>query len=190
MKITCLLGSARAKGNSSTLAKRFTDRAQELGAEVQTFSLNKLDFKGCQGCLTCKTKTDKCVLKDDLAEVLEAVRETDVLVMASPVYWMDINAQLKTFIDRTFSFLVSDYLTADEKSRLDKGKKTVFILTQGWAGGQAESVHDKYKAVFGTYLGMECDKVVHAPGVRYLGDIDEREDFLALADKAAEELFA
>ena len=96
MKVTCLLGSPREKGNSAALAKKFCKTAESLGASIRTVSLNTLNFRGCQGCMACKTKLDKCALEDDLTEVLEAIRETDVLVLASPVYYWDVSSQLKT----------------------------------------------------------------------------------------------
>jgi multimeric flavodoxin WrbA len=130
MKIVCLLGSPREKGNSSTVAKHFCDTAGRLDAQVRTFVLNKLEYRGCQGCMACKTKLDRCALNDDLTEVLDAVRDSDVLVLASPVYFWDISSQLKSFIDRTFSFLVPDFITNPNKTRLPPGKKLVFILAQ------------------------------------------------------------
>ena len=72
MKIVAVLGSPRVKSNSTTLARIILDRAVEQGAETQEFLLNKLEFKGCQGCETCKTKLDRCVLDDDLTAVLAA----------------------------------------------------------------------------------------------------------------------
>ena len=118
MKVVILLGSPRPEGNSATLAKIFNEAAEELGANVQIFGLNKLTYRGCQACETCKTKLDRCVLKDDLAQVLDAIRDTDVLVLATPVYFGDIPGQMKMFIDRCFSYLVPDFLEAPESSRL------------------------------------------------------------------------
>jgi multimeric flavodoxin WrbA len=89
MNIVCLLGSPRPKGNSAAIAGRFVETAETLGAEVRTFALNKLNYQGCQACMTCKTKLDKCVLKDDLADVLDAVHEADVLVMATAIYFRE-----------------------------------------------------------------------------------------------------
>jgi multimeric flavodoxin WrbA len=70
------------------------------------------------------------VLNDDLTEVLSAVAAADLVVLASPVYYGDITSQLKGFIDRTYSYLVPDYLTNPQPSRLSP-KKLVFVLTQG-----------------------------------------------------------
>lgn len=130
MKIVSLLGSPRTKGNSATIAGRLTETAAGLGAEVRTYELNRLEYRGCQGCYACKKKLDHCALKDDLSEVLEAVREADVVVLASAVYYGDVTSQLKAFIDRSFSYLKPDFHTNPEPSRLNP-KKLVFVISQG-----------------------------------------------------------
>ena len=130
MKIVSLLGSPRSTSNSSAIANRFLKTAAELGAETRSFELNRLSYRGCQGCYACKTTLDTCVLKDDLAEVLAAVSQADLLLLATPVYYGDITSQLKGFMDRTFSYLVPDYRTNPQPSRLTP-KKLVFVLTQG-----------------------------------------------------------
>jgi multimeric flavodoxin WrbA len=58
MKIISLLGSPRSKGNSSTIASHFLKTAAGLGAETRSFELNRLSFRGCQGCYVCKTTLD------------------------------------------------------------------------------------------------------------------------------------
>lgn len=130
MKIVTLLGSPRSQGNSSTIANRISETAAKLGAETSTFELNRLSYRGCQACYACKKGHDECVLKDDLAQVLAAVKEADLVVLASPVYYGDISSQLKGFVDRTFSYLVADYTTNPEPSRLG-AKKMIMVLTQG-----------------------------------------------------------
>ena len=131
MKIACILGSPRAKGNSATIAQAFLAAAEKNGATVETFPLNGLVYKGCQSCMACKTTQDACAVQDALTPVLEAVRAADILVMTSAVYMAHVTGQLKSFIDRTYSFLKPDYLTTPNPSRLAPGKKAVFILTQG-----------------------------------------------------------
>ena len=149
MEMVCLYGSPRKKGNSAAIADRFCETAEKQGAKIQRYVLNKLDFRGCQGCMTCKTKLDKCVLKDELAPVLDAIREADVLVMATPVYFAGVTGQLKCFLDRTFSFLNPDFhphpATA---SRLTPGKKMVFIVTQG------DPEENNFKDIYPLYDGI------------------------------------
>ena len=130
MKIVALLGSPRANKNSATVANRFTATAAQLGAKVRTFELNRLTYRGCQGCYACKSIHELCVLQDDLSEVLVAVQEADLLLLASPVYYGDVTAQLKGFVDRTFCYLKPDYPTNPQPSRLAP-KKLVFVIAQG-----------------------------------------------------------
>ena len=85
MKIVTLLGSPRSKGNSTTIAKRFSETAAKLGAESRIFELNKLNYRGCQACYACKKTLDHCVLNVDLSDVLVAVQEADIVLMATPV---------------------------------------------------------------------------------------------------------
>lgn len=188
MEIVCLLGSPRPKGNSTAIAERFCEAAQKNDANVKTFALNKLKYRGCQACMTCKTKLDKCVLKDDLAEVLDAVREADVLVMATPIYYGDVSSQLKGFIDRTFSYLVPDYVTNPNPSRLSPDKKLVFIQAQG------EPDENKYSDVFPRYdfffrwYGFSDSSLIRACGVFGKGDVKDREDIMKLAEETAERI--
>jgi multimeric flavodoxin WrbA len=130
MKVLVIQGSPR-KGNSAALARQFGDTAAGLGAEVEEVKLNKLSMKGCQACMACKGKSEVCVVKDDLAEVLRKAFEADIWVLATPVYYFDVTAQMKTFIDRTFSFLKPDFFNRPDPSRLAPGKKLVFIQTEG-----------------------------------------------------------
>ena len=185
MKIACLLGSPRESGNSSTIAKRFCSTAEGLGAEVKTFSLNKLRFRGCQGCMLCKTKLDRCALEDELTEVLETLRETDVLVLASPVYYWDVSSQTKAFIDRTFSYLVPDFITNAQKSRLPSGKKLVFVLAQ--ANPDEASFTDifpKFDYFFKAY-GFSETHLIRACGVSDAGEVESRGDVMRLAEETA-----
>jgi len=118
MKIVTLLGSPRSNKNSATIANRFTETAAQLGAETRSYELNRLAYRGCQGCYACKNTLDHCVLQDDLTEVLTDVQDADLVVLASPVYYGDVTAQMKGFIDRSYSYLKPDYLTNPQPSRL------------------------------------------------------------------------
>jgi multimeric flavodoxin WrbA len=188
MKIACLLGSPRTKGNSATIAKHFCEAAEGLGAQVRTFALNKLQYRGCQACMACKTKLDKCILEDGLAEVLEAVRESDVLVMASPVYYGEVSSQLKGFIDRSYSYLAPDYLTNPKPSRLSEGKKLVLVLTQGNPDQERfAGIFERYDYFFKWY-GFTESYLIRACGVREAGEVAAREDVMKLAETTAEKI--
>jgi multimeric flavodoxin WrbA len=184
MNIVCLLGSPRAKSNSSTAAKHFTDTAEKLGASVKTYTLNDLKYRGCQGCMACKTKLDKCVLKDDLEEVLDSVQQADILVMASPVYYGDISSQLKGFIDRTFSYLKPDFMNIPDPVRFAPGKKLVFALAQGQPEKAFSDIFPRYDFFFKWY-GFSESHLIRACGVVGPGEIEIRRDILVLAEETA-----
>ncbi len=135
--------------------------------------------------MTCKTRLDRCVLKDDLSEVLEAVRESDILVIASPTYYGDLSSQLKAFIDRTFSFLVPDYQTNPNPCRIKPGKKLVFIQTQAEPDENAFSdVFPRYEAFFKWY-GFDGTHLIRACGVVDAGEVETHKDILSLAEETA-----
>jgi multimeric flavodoxin WrbA len=138
--------------------------------------------------MACKTKLDRCALEDELTEVLEAVRETDVLVLASPVYYWDVSGQLKCFLDRTFSYLVPDFITSPVKSRLIPGKKLVMILTQNNPDEQSfTNIFPKFDYFFRSY-GFSDTRLIRACGVGAPGEVGSREDVMMLAESTAEQL--
>ena len=127
MKITTVIGSPRPKGNSATIARTLIDTLSKGGAKNKTFELNSLSYRGCQGCMACKTTSEKCVVKDDLEAVLEDIRTSDVTILASPVYVGDVTAQTKGLIDRFYSFYKNDFRTNPKPSRLPEGRKLVLM---------------------------------------------------------------
>jgi multimeric flavodoxin WrbA len=151
-KIVCLLGSPRAKSNSEIIARAITASAGELGVTAEFFPLYKLNYSGCIACMGCKKTSDECVLRDDLTEVLRAVRAADILIVASPVYFAGLPGPLKSAIDRMYSFLNPTYLQGVDISRLAPGKKCVFILTQGAPDKEAfADVFAPYEGFFGPH---------------------------------------
>ncbi len=186
MKIVCLLGSPNAEGNSAALARRFCDTAESMGAAMETFSLNKLRYRGCQACMACKTRLDKCALSDDLSPVLDAVAEADILVLASPVYYGEVCSQMKAFIDRTFCFLTPEFKTNPAAgSRLQPNKKLVFIQVQTEKDPEKFSdIYPRYQFFFNWY-GFTESHLIRACGVVAPGDVKAQEEVMALAEKTA-----
>jgi multimeric flavodoxin WrbA len=185
MKIVCLLGSPRANGNSAAVARRFCSSAAGFGAQVKTYLFNDLVYRGCQGCMLCKTKLDRCALEDDLTEVLDAIREAEIVVLASPVYFWDVSSQVKAFLDRAFSYLVPDFFTNPVKSRLPAGKKLVFILAQANPDpSMFTDIFPKFDYFFRTFGFIETH-LIRACGVGAPGDVEGHEEVMKLAEKTA-----
>ncbi len=188
MKIVCLMGSPRALGVTSTLTKRFVDKAESMGADVKTYALNNLKYRGCQACYVCKTQLDRCVLKDDLTEVLEETAKADVLVMASPIYFGQVSGQLKSFIDRTFSYLVPDFTRSKNPSRLQPDKSLVFILSQGYDDEEKFSnVYPEYAGFF-KWFGFDNSYLIRACGTGDPSDSPEFQEMLEKTDSTVVEI--
>ena len=99
-KILILSGSPRKGGNSDILCDEFARGAMEAGHEVTKIRVADKNIGYCRACYACRG-TGVCAIKDDMAEVLQQMIDADVLVLASPVYFYSIDAQLKALIDRT-----------------------------------------------------------------------------------------
>lgn len=103
-KILILSGSPRLKGNSSILCDEFARGAREAGHEVEKINVVQKKVSGCLGCNACMKNDGICVQKDDMAEIREKMIAADVIVLASPIYYYSICAQLKTVLDRCYAF--------------------------------------------------------------------------------------
>ena len=103
-KIVILNGSPRRNGNTSTLVKAFTEGAESAGNSVFEFFLDDMDIHGCKGCFGGHSSQEcPCVQKDDMRKIYPAVKECDVLVMATPLYYWNMSGQIRTAIDRLFA---------------------------------------------------------------------------------------
>ncbi|WP_418375056.1 flavodoxin family protein [Agathobaculum sp.] len=100
-KVLILSGSPRKGGNSDILCDEFARGAQEAGNEVEKIRVASKKIHPCSACYYCRDHGGVCVHKDDMASILQKMIDADVLVLASPVYFYSINAQLKAVIDRT-----------------------------------------------------------------------------------------
>jgi multimeric flavodoxin WrbA len=188
MNVVCLYGSARKKGNSAVLARRFLDGAAARGAIIEEFYLNAMNLRGCQGCNRCKIDLETCVLNDDLTPVLDAVFHADLVVFTTPVYYGDVTAQLKMFIDRSFCYLRPGYIKLEHPSRLPEPKKLVFILAQGHRDSEAfADILPRYTDIF-RWTGFADVHPLRAVDIYHPGDASARGDLLAQADVLAEQL--
>ncbi|CQR75189.1 Putative NAD(P)H-dependent FMN-containing oxidoreductase YwqN [Sporomusa ovata DSM 2662] len=102
MKIAVINGSHHGRnGNTNIMVSAFLKGAKESGAETVTVFLAEKDIKYCTACKACWFKTSgKCVIKDDMAEIVSLIEDADIRVLATPLYFDNISSMLKTFIDR------------------------------------------------------------------------------------------
>lgn len=100
-KVLIISSSPRKGGNSDTLCDKFAQGAKETGNIVEKIFLKDKKINYCTGCGFCNTNDyGGCSQKDDMPEILEKIINSDVIVLATPVYFYTMCGQMKTFIDR------------------------------------------------------------------------------------------
>lgn len=100
-KVLILSGSPRKNGNSDLLCDEFKRGAEESGNFVEKIRVAEKNVGYCKGCYYCTSHNGECITKDDMTEILQKIIDADVIVLASPVYFYSLSAQLKALIDRT-----------------------------------------------------------------------------------------
>lgn len=175
-KIIIIDGGPRRNMNTAAMAEAFAEGAREGGAEVHTFRLYDIDYKGCRSCLACKLKDrlykDVCVWKDGLTEVLREATYADGVAFASPVYFGRVTGQMECFVERlTFPWLSYDdhrllppkripsavIYTMNDTSDNRRGLRSFELLVGGFYGELPE------KAVaYNTYQVEDYDRYAMA----------------------------
>src|SRR3972149_8973675 len=159
-KIIAILGSPREEGNSDILLNSAVKGAESSGAVVEKIIIRDLQIAPCNSCGGCWGKGG-CVIADDMQKMYPKLVDADGIIVASPIYFMGVSAQLKAFIDRCQAFWARKYilnLSIRDDGRIAKG---FFIATaardtgEGLFTGAVETI----KAVF------------HVLDTQYAGDI-------------------
>jgi multimeric flavodoxin WrbA/putative sterol carrier protein len=147
MRVLALNSSPRGDGQSKTeiMLKSLVEGMVEAGAEVAVVDLRKKKVKNCAGCFSCWTKTPGiCIHKDDMTQELFAKwLESDLVVYASPLYHFTVNAEMKTFIERTLPILEPFFLQHNGRTYHPLRGKHPKIVVLSVAGFPDEKVFDQ-----------------------------------------------
>jgi multimeric flavodoxin WrbA len=177
LNILGIVGSPRRGGNTEILVDEVLRGAEEVGALSEKIILNKLNIKPCQACNTCY-KTGKCIQNDDMISLLEKMKESNVWVLGTPIYWWGPTAQFKAFLDRWYNPIHQEF----------KGKHVILVIP-------LEGDHERYArhtiGIFTdvlNYLNMKLFETIVAPGVGRRGEVREKENILKKAYRAGLEI--
>ena len=103
MKILILQGSPRANGNTAWMAEEYKKAAEAAGHQVTVVNVAKKKIAGCLACEYCHGKGDgACIQKDDMQELYPLMAEAEVLVLAAPIYYFTLCAQIQAPIQRMY----------------------------------------------------------------------------------------
>ena len=111
-KVIVISTSLRQGSNSGMLADKFAEGAKAAGHEVEKISLVGKNIQFCKGCLACQ-KLGRCVIDDDVNDMMAKVLKADVVAWATPIYYYEMSGQMKTLIDRMNAMYPLDYQFRD-----------------------------------------------------------------------------
>ena len=161
-KIIIIDGGPRKTFNTASMLQKIAEGAASVSEEIEvkTVRLYGMDYKGCMSCLACKLKgkaVNVCKFRDALTPVLEEVAQADALVMGSPIYFSEVTAQLRAFLER----LVFPWLSYNDYS-LTAPKRIPVILsyTMNANGEQAKGVYQSM-AIIESCLTRAMGNVEH-----------------------------
>jgi multimeric flavodoxin WrbA len=123
MMVLGIYGSPRKKGNTDRLLDRALEGAESAGAETRRIYARDLQIDGCLECGGCD-KTGTCVVKDDMEAVYPLLQSAGAIVLASPIFFYGVTAQVKALIDRTQALWSKRMLEKSKQGlkRYDSGK--------------------------------------------------------------------
>ena len=160
-KVLVLSGSPRKGGNSELLCDQFLRGAIEAGNQAEKIYVCDKKIGYCTACNACQGNGGKCVQKDDMAEILDKMINADALVMATPVYFYTMNAQMKTLIDRTYA-----------RYTAVSNKQMYFIMTAAVGNKELlERTLESFRGFTACLSGAKEMGVIYGAGVWNKGDI-------------------
>ena len=107
-RVIVISTSLRQGSNSDMLADKFVEGAKAAGHDVEKISLAGKNIQFCKGCLACQ-KLGRCVINDDVNDIMAQVMKADVVAWATPIYYYEMSGQMKTLIDRMNAMYPKDY---------------------------------------------------------------------------------
>ncbi|MFH0925242.1 MAG: flavodoxin family protein [bacterium] len=172
MKALTIAGSPRRGGNSELLLDSFSSGLMSNNALVEKVVLNELNLKPCQACGGCE-QTGKCIIKDDMQSIYGKVKDCDLLIIASPIFFGSITGQLKMMIDRFQCWWVAKYILKRPEILKEAGKRGVFLSVGGMDKREyfeaAKKIIKIYFAVINIFYGGD----LFYPSIDKRGSIGE-----------------
>jgi len=162
VKVLGIVCSPRKNGNTEILVREALKAAEEKGAETELILVSDMDINPCIACDSC-ISAGACVVEDDMQKIYTAFENADGIIFGTPVYFVNVSAQAKAVIDRTYSLLFTRKL---------KGKVAAAIAaTRRVGGGQVLGLLSTFFNVHGMRIsgggigyGLGKGEVNEGPG--------------------------
>lgn len=148
MNILILQSSPRAKGNTAWMAEEYKNAAEAAGHQVTLVNVAKKKVAGCLACEYCHGKGEgNCIQKDDMQELYPLIKEAEVIVLATPIYYFTFNSQLQAAIDRCYCMMNPPKL------------KKLALLMSSYSPGVYDAAIAQYKYLCGFWKAEDAGVV-------------------------------
>ena len=170
-KVLIISTSLRNNANSEILARETERGALEAGHEVEFISLKDKKIAFCTGCMACQ-KLGRCVIKDDAIEVTEKIRNAEVVVWATPVYYYEMSGQMKTLIDRANALYSAQH-----------NIKEVYVITTSADGSEnvVQTVLNGVKGWIACLSGVKLSGFLNGGGLDAPNQVSQNSQLLSNA---------
>jgi len=173
MKVIALVGSPRLGGNTDFLVDQALGEAAKLGAQTEKIMLSEFEVAPCLGHDDCGS-FESCIQKDDTSWILEKFCEADGVILATPVYYYNVTAQMKAFMDRNYFLYMHN-----RKSQA----KAVGIIVVAQSEGIEDTVHT-LKRYINESFRVPKDRICELHGYAY--ELGEAKNNTELVERAQE----
>lgn len=170
MKVVGICASPREGGNSEILLDQALKGASDEGSEVSKYVIENMDMAPCMACETCATGLD-CAREDEGNVLLDDLLEADALIFASPIYFGQMSAQGKIFIDRLYSIFRNPNKSLE-------GKDAVLIFAHQAPAGAYDQYYELTKTFSFDNSGMEVFEVLDVGDLAEQGDVNSNKEAL------------
>lgn len=189
MLVLGLQGSPRKKGNTHFLLSAFMNEAEKMGAQTHIVEADKKNIVPCKEYTTCEKK-GFCPIKDDMRdEIYPLLRQAEVVVLASPVFFYNVTAQLKAVIDRSQTLWARKYKLnlTDPARKMRRG----FLLAVGATKGKQlfDGLHLTAKYFFDA-VGAKDEGSLTYRGIEHPGDMEQHPGVIEDVREAANRVLA
>ncbi|MFH1584192.1 MAG: flavodoxin family protein [Actinomycetota bacterium] len=178
-------GSPRIGGNTDILLDKVLEGAKSKGLKTEKISLNKLKFSPCQECEN--TRDDGvCIIEDDMQIIYKKVKEADAIILASPIFFGSLSAQMKMMIDRFQCIWKAKYIY--KKDIFEKGRNGTFISV---AASRRRDFFNNAKSIvrnFFKVISVDYKEELFCQGVDEKGEILKHPEFLKKAFELGERI--
>ncbi|MCR5218709.1 flavodoxin family protein [Treponema sp.] len=178
VRVLILNGSPRKNGKVSQLLHIIEQNFLKQNAKVNFYDVCTLNFTPCKGCMACRSKKTCILPSDDAHKICQAIDKCDLLIAGTPVYWGNMNGQLKCLFDRTAGIMMGESKHGIPLP-LQKGKKAVIITSCTTPfpfnifAGQTTKAFNSLKEIL-SYSGFKIKKGINLSGTKNMKELPPR----------------